>query len=158
MRNERNITRKEVIILDPDYQTLPEALQNLSERCLAYAERHDLKRPANYIKFWKGGQQDNEMDFINDLMETMITDMANSRDNYLLQALNNYPVISPHAHLRPFKNKWLNLACGVIFPVGLILYIRSWAFRVRLAKDLGRVAQTNQEVITIINTRILTDN
>lgn len=158
MRNERNITRKEVIILDPDYQTLPEALQNLSERCLAYAERHDLKRPANYIKFWKGGQQDKEMDFINDLMETMITDMANSRDNYLLQALNNYPVISPHAHLRPFKNKWLNLACGVIFPVGLILYFRSWAFRVRLAKDLGRVAQTNQEVITIINTRILTDN
>ena len=88
----------------------------------------------------------------------MITDMANSRNNYLLQALNNYPVMSHHAHLRPFKNKWLNMACGVLLPVGLILYFRSWAFRVRLANDLERVVQTNNEVITIIKTRILTDN
>jgi len=158
MRTERNITRKEVIILDPDYQTLPAALENLSERILAYTNRHDLKRPANYIKFWKGGQEDKEIDFVNDLLETMIVDMANSRNNYLLLALNNYPVMSPHAHLRPFENKWLNLACGVVLPIGLALYFRSWAFRVRLSNDLDRVVQTNQEVITIINTRILTDN
>ena len=158
IRTERNITRKDVVILDPDYQTLPHALQNLTDRILAYTGKHDLKRPANYVKMWMGGQKDEEIDFINDLLEMMILDMANSRNNYLLLALNNYPVMSPHAHLRPFQNKWLNLACGVLLPVGLFFYFRSWMFRVRLAHDLDRVVQTNQEVITIINTRILTDN
>ena len=158
MRTERNITRKDVVILDPDYATLPQALQNLTERIMAYTAKHDLRKPANYVKMWSGGQQDDEIDYINELLEMMITDMANSRNNYLLQALNNYPVMSHHAHLRPFKNKWLNMACGVLLPVGLILYFRSWAFRVRLANDLERVVQTNNEVITIIKTRILTDN
>ncbi len=158
MRTERNITRKDVVILDPDYQTLPSALQNLTDRIVNYTSKHDLKRLANYVKFWMGVQQDDEIDFINELLETMIVDMANSRDNHLLLALNNYPIISPHAHLRPFQNKWLNIACGVVLPVGLIFYFRSWAFRIRLDKDLDRVMETNQEVITIINTRILTDN
>ena len=117
-----------------------------------------MKRLANYMKFWMGGQQDDEIDFINELLEMMIVDMANSRNNYLLLELNNYPVMSPHAHLRPFKNKWLNMACGVVLPVGLFFYFRSWAFRVRLANDLDKVVQTNQEVIKIINTRILKDN
>ena len=158
IRTERNITRKDVVILDPDYQTLPKALQNLTDRIVNYTSRHDLKRLANYMKFWMGGQQDDEIDFINELLEMMIVDMANSRNNYLLLELNNYPVMSPHAHLRPFKNKWLNMACGVVLPVGLFFYFRSWAFRVRLANDLDKVVQTNQEVIKIINTRILKDN
>ena len=157
IRAERNISRKEVILLDPDYQTLPEALQNLSERCLAYAAKHDLRRPASYIKFWRGKQLDDEMDFINDLLEVTITDMANSSNKYLLMALNNYPVLSPHAHLRPFANKWLNLACGVLLPVGLVFYCRSWAFRRRLDKEIKRIVETNNEVINIINTRILTE-
>ncbi len=157
IRAMRNITRKDVVILDPDYQTLPSALEDLSQRCMAYAQRHNLKRPANYIKFWKGEQLDEKMDFIDNLMEVMITDMANSRNNYLLLALNNYPVVSSHAHLRPFSNKWLNLACGVLLPIGIIFYLRSWAFRVRLAKDLDKIVETNNEVIEIIKTRILNE-
>ena len=157
IRAVRNITRKDVVILDPDYQTLPSALEDLSQRCMAYAQRHNLKRPANYIKFWKGEQLDEKMDFIDNLMEVMITDMANSRNNYLLLALNNYPVVSSHAHLRPFTNKWLNLACGVLLPIGIIFYLRSWAFRVRLAKDLDKIVETNNEVIEIIKTRILNE-
>lgn len=157
IRAVRNITRKDVVILDPDYETLPAALQDLSERCIAYAQRHNLKRPANYIKFWKGEQLDEKMDFIDDLMEVMITDMANSRNNYLLLALNNYPIVSPHAHLRPFTNKWLNLLCGVLLPIGLIFYFRSWAFRIRLAHDLDTIVETNNEVIDIIKTRILNE-
>ena len=85
-------------------------------------------------------------------------DLGYTRDRLILHELNNYPVMSPHAHLRPFKNKWLNMACGVVLPVGLFFYFRSWAFRVRLANDLDKVVQTNQEVIKIINTRILKDN
>ncbi|MCR4765905.1 MAG: LptF/LptG family permease [Bacteroidaceae bacterium] len=158
MRAERNITRKEVIILDPDYQTLPHALQDLTDKVLAYTGKHNLRRPSNYMKFWMGGQQDIEIDFIYEQLETLIMDMANSRNNYLLLALNNYPVMSPHAHLRPFKKKWLNMVCGIVLPVGLFLFFRSWSFRVRLANDLAQVVKTNQEIITIINTRILTEN
>ena len=65
-------------------------------------------------------------------------------------ALNNYPVISVSAHVRPFHIYWLNLVAGVIFPIGLFFYFRIWAFRVRLAKDMERIIKNNEQIQFII--------
>ena len=93
---------------------------------------------------------DEEVEKINERMEALIDEMSNTRAMSLLTALNNYPVIPVHAHVRPFHNYWLNLACGVVFPVGLFFYFRIWAFRIRLSKDMERVIKTNEDVIYII--------
>ena len=68
----------------------------------------------------------------------------------MLTALNTYPVIPIHAHVRPFRNYWLNLLCGIVFPIGLFFYFRIWAFRIRLNKDMERIIKTNEDVIGII--------
>ena len=80
--------------------------------------------------------------------------MSNTRSVYLLNALNTYPIISVHAHLRPFNHSWLNLACGVVLPVGLFFYFRTWMFRVRLGKDLERIIKTDDEIRQIIETNL----
>ena len=157
IRAVRSITRKEIIIQDPDYPTLPASLQELSEHCLAYAKQHQLKRAPNYIRMWTGGGKDEEIDYICDRMEYLIEDMANSRNNHLLLALNKYPIVSPHAHLRPFERKWLNMVCGILFPIGLFFFFRIWAYRIRLGKDMETIVATNKEMISIIKTRILTE-
>lgn len=151
IRSKRHLFRKEVIIDDPDYARLPGDLEQLSEECRAYASQKRLKYAPNYFKLWMGSAtRDEVMVGINGHMEALIEEMSNTRSGILLAALNNYPVIPVHAHVRPFRAYWLNILCGVIVPVGLFFYFRIWAFRIRLNKDLEKVVKNNSDVIHII--------
>ena len=152
IRTQRHLFRKEVIIDDPDYNRLPSDLERLSADCRAYAEKKQLKHAPNYFRLWLNEHIDEEMVGINDRMEALIEEMSNTRSQRLLALLNNYPVIAVHAHVRPFHIYWLNLLCGLIFPVGLFFYFRIWLFRVRLDKDMERVVKLNEDVVTVIAT------
>ena len=151
IRSTRHLFRKEVIIDDPDYQRLPDDLDSLSQLCQEYADRRHLKRVPNYFRLWFNEQIDEEMVAINERMETLIEEMANTRSVHLLNQLNNYPIIPVHAHVRPFQRYWLNIACGLFLPLGLFFYFRIWAFRLRLNKDVERIIATNQAIIQLIN-------
>lgn len=150
VRSVRHLFRKEVIIHDPDYARLPSDLRALSAECSAYAERKALKRAPNYFRLWMSDTQDKEMEGINERMEALVEEMSNTKSVRLLTLLNNYPIIPVRAHVRPFDNYWLNLLCGIVFPVGIFFYFRIWAFRLRLNKDMERVVNTNEEVIRVI--------
>ena len=69
----------------------------------------------------------------------------------IINELNTYPVISEKAHTRPFDRKWLNIAAAVIVPLGVILYIRMWRYRLRLFQDLKNIKNTNDRIIAQIN-------
>lgn len=151
IRSQRHLFRKEVIIHDPDYDRLPGELERLSEECRAYASQKQLKHAPNYFKLWMGSAtRDEVMVGINERMEALIDEMSNTRSVILLAALNNYPVIPVHAHVRPFRAYGLNILCGVLVPVGLFFYFRIWAFRIRLSKDVDRIVKNNNDVIHII--------
>lgn len=151
IRSQRHLFRKEVIIHDPDYDRLPGELERLSEECRAYASQKQLKHAPNYFKLWMGSAtRDEVMVGINERMEALIDEMSNTRSAILLAALNNYPVIPVHAHVRPFRAYGLNILCGVLVPVGLFFYFRIWAFRIRLSKDVDRIVKSNNDVIHII--------
>ena len=57
------------------------------------------------------------------------------------------PIMSDKAHTRPFEKKWLNIMAAIIFPLGALLYVRMWRYRLRLHRDLKAV-QNAAEIIT----------
>ena len=150
MRQKRNIMAKEVIINEPDYGRDAELLSEVTERAQAYAEAHRLKTAPNVKRVFFEYQADNEMEEINRLLETAIDDLGNTRDKTILNLLNEYPIMSVKAHTRPFNRQWLNTAAAILVPVGLVLYIRMWRFRLRLLKDLRVVVQNNNQIIAQI--------
>ena len=150
MRLKRNIMAKEVIINEPDYGRDAELLSEVTERAQAYAEAHRLKTAPNVKRVFFEYQTDNEMEEINRLLETAIDDLGNTRDKTILNLLNEYPIMSVKAHTRPFNRQWLNTAAAILVPVGLVLYIRMWRFRLRLLKDLRVVVHNNNQVIAQI--------
>ena len=150
MRQKRNIMAKEVIINEPDYWRDTELLSEVTERAQAYAEAHRLKTAPNVKRVFFEYQADNEMEEINRLLETTIDDLGNTRDKTILNLLNEYPIMSVKAHTRPFNRQWLNTAAAVLVPVGLVLYIRMWRFRLRLLKDLRVVVHNNNQIIAQI--------
>lgn len=150
IRQKRNIMAKEVIINEPNYKQNIELLNEVTARAQAYAEAHKLKTPPNVKRVFFEYQPDNEMAEINRLLETTIDDLGNTRDKLILNLLNAYPVMSVKAHTRPFNRQWLNTVAAIVAPVGLVLYIRMWRFRLRLLKDLRVVVQNNNQIIAQI--------
>lgn len=150
MRLKRNIMAKEVVINEPDYGRDAELLSEVTERAQAYAEAHRLKTAPNVKRVFFEYQTDNEMEEINRLLEMAIDDLGNTRDKTILNLLNEYPIMSVKAHTRPFNRQWLNVVAAILVPVGLVLYIRMWRFRLRLLKDLRVLVQNNNQIVAQI--------
>lgn len=150
IRSVRHLFKKEVIIDDPDYERIPGELEQLTAECQAYITRNQLTKAPNYFKLWMSDETDDEVVVINEKLEALVEEMSNTKSATLVGALNYYPVIPVSAHTRPFHIYWLNLAAGVIFPIGLFFYFRIWIFRIRLAKDMERIIKNNEQVQFII--------
>ena len=143
LRLKRNVASKEVIINDPDYMGDARRLKALSATLEQYSQEHKLVRLPNPVNVFFKYKRDAVIEQMAAELEDIIEDLGNTRDRYVLSYLNQYPVVSEKAHTRPFDTPWMNKAAAVIFPVGIILYIRMCRFRLRLYKDLRQIMKTN---------------
>ena len=139
LRISRHIARKEVIIHDPDYPVVKTELMALSQEWQAYAQKSRLRLPPNYLHIFFHNIDDHEVISLSRKMENLITILSNSRDAAILDALNKLPIVSTHAHTRPFHNYKWNMVLGIIFPVGIFFYFRIWRYRLRLYKDIHQI-------------------
>ena len=96
--------------------------------------------------FFRPGD-DRQIIDIDERLENVIDDLANTRDRQVLHLLNQYPVLATHAHTRPFRRRWLNAVIGIILPLGIFFYIRMLRFRLRLYKDLKTIEKTSTALI-----------
>ena len=147
LRQKRHIVRKEVIIEDPKYAIDADLLININQEIEAYSKRHKLLRWPNPIDVFFHEGDDQEIEKINNALETAIEDLSYSTDRLILTELNNYPIIATHAHTRPWRKKWLNAITGLILPVGIFFYIRMIRFRLRLYKDLRTIRHTSDRIV-----------
>lgn len=150
LRASRKLNRKEVIINDPDYTTLPQRLGELSEFCTECRRTMHLRRIPNYIDIFFHQGQDKRAAQLCDRLEELIEELHNSRDNVLLMYINEYPIINPNAHTRPFSNKRLNMAIGIFLPLGILVFLRIWRYRLRLRIDLRNIENINTLIINRI--------
>lgn len=147
LRLKRHVFAKEVIINDPDYANDAIVLKQMNADIDAYSKEHRLVSAPNIIDVFFKYKKDNEIERISEILESVIEDLANTKDKILLHEMNKYPILATKAHTRPFERKWLNIIAGVLVPVGAVLYIRMWTFRLRLYRDLRQIRQTNQAII-----------
>ena len=139
LRSKRNITRKEVIIETPDYAALLEEIDELEQVCKAYADHKRLYAAPSYIRAFFKSRPDHAAEDIQQRVEQLVEALSNSDRREILYRLNQLPLIYARAHTSPFENKRLNILCGVLLPVGFILWFRIWRFRLRLHKDMKQI-------------------
>lgn len=150
LRNTRHISKKEVIIEDPDYPRIYHELNEMSLECEAYANRHKFAKAPNYLKVFTNNEKDIVIANISQRLEAIVEELSNSKDGNILNALNKYPILVIGAHKSPFSNRWLNILAGLVVPVGLFFYFRIWRFGLRLDKDLKRIVETSREIQSYI--------
>ena len=155
IRVSRHIFKKEVIIHTPDYQSITARLETVRTECGDYAATHKLLGPPNYYRIFTNNTPDNAISSISLQIENIVEELSNSSDGVLLNMMNNLPFLSVKAHKSLFDNRWLNLVCGLIVPVGLLLWLNIWRDRVRLDKDLRTIITTVNDMQERIRQNLL---
>lgn len=150
LRIKRHVFGKEVIIEEPKYTEDAQRLEKLNSDIYIYNKVHELKKLPNFINVFFKYQPDNEIERISDELENVIEDLTNTRNKIILHNLNLYPILATKAHTRPFERQWLNILAAIIVPVGIVLYLRMWRFRIRLYRDLNTIKQSNANIISQI--------
>lgn len=153
---KRHISMKEVVIYEPHYSEDREKLSNIQSLLTNYRERKKLQHFPNPLKVFFQYNVDHEIEDICEQLEKAIEDLANTKDAQLISMLNKLPILSTKAHTRPFEKKWLNTLCAIIVPLGFVLYVRMWHFRLRLWKDsksiINAIDNINKQIIFIQET------
>ena len=147
MRIKRPIYRKEVVINDPHYAENLVQLKQMNRELTEYSLTHRLKHAPSWVKVFFKYEPDNVMERIVPQLEQIIEDLSNSRDRTIINHLSQYPVMSERAHTRPFERKWLNIVAAAVIPLGFVLYMRMWRYRLRLQRDLKVVQAENKVII-----------
>lgn len=150
VRSVRHLSKKEVIIHDPDYQEIALRLNSLTERISSLLRDRQLLKTPNYVEVWSShtwGQQYVELS--NELV-AIIEELANTKSQLILAALNKYPILAIDALKPPFDNHKINKIIGIFVPLGLFFYFRIWIFRVQLHKDFKKVLTINNEVENLV--------
>ena len=150
LRIKRPIYRKEVVINDPRYAEDLAQLKQMNRELTEYSLTHRLKHAPSWVKVFFKYEPDNVMERIVPQLEAIIEDLSNSRDRTIINHLSQYPVMSERAHTRPFERKWLNIVAAAVIPLGFVLYMRMWRYRLRLQRDLKVVQAENKVIISRI--------
>ncbi len=142
LRTKRHIRRKEVVIDEVETAQALADCSTLRESCNDYCESARLYLAPNYFRLFFRSTPDTKAEVINACMEQLVANLANSRDHKVIKCINNFPIIFANAHTAPFRNRKLNIITGILFPVGLVLWLRIWRFRLRLLRDLKQTVKT----------------
>lgn len=155
LRMKRNLTRKEVIIEDPNYAKDRLQLMQINQELDDYMHRHKLLRWPNPIKVFFRPGDDHDIAEINEVLEETVENLSYSKDKIILSELNNIPIMATHAHTRPFVRKWLNIVTGLVLPLGIFFYFRMLRFRFRLHRDLKNLRQASDNIIARIDEKFI---
>ena len=151
LRLKRHLALKEVVIYPPHYDESKEKLRYLDGLFDDYLKRKKLLRLPNPIKVFFKYQDDHEIERLSEQLEEVVQDLANTRSSRIIAYLNQLPILSAKAHTRPFDRKRYNVLAAICFPLGIILYIRMWRFRLRLANDIKKLIVTNELIVDEID-------
>ena len=146
--DKRNVTLKEVIIETPDYNENYALLNELNHDARRYRKSNSLKRLPSIKKVFFN-EEDQTLDIFNGKLEKVVESLGNSKSRKTIILLNDFPILSPHATQSPFKKRWMNILSLVVVPVGIFIYLRAIKFRLRLNKDLTKIENTSNNIITI---------
>ena len=154
IRTKRKLNRKEIIIHEPDYPQLLLDIETLTEDLRRYGNRKKLLKIPSYYAIFFRFHEDHTVRELKERVEALVEQLHNSRDIAIIGALNEMPILYTEAHTRPFNTRHKNMLAGICLPVGMLLWLRIWRFRLRLYQDINQIQKLGQFIIDRINKHI----
>lgn len=154
-REVRVLSKKELIMVNPDYLKDIASMQEWNVSAKEYLEKN--KRRPFYLSFWRKDFRDEELNKLIAQMESWIEDLRNSDQNLIIGKLMDYPIITP-LHFKKINAKWEKWTLAIFFPVGLILYFVGLSKLKQIRQDLQTTLKVNAEIEKEINSLLDKEN
>ena len=154
IRKGRFFVRKEIVIKQPDYKAEFNQLKEIGEQCETYIKKNHLPYLPNYFKLFFKSQQEDDIPQLSAKLGKTLEELSYSQNIKLLSYMSNYPELFTTAHLSPFHRHGINIAIGLLFPIGLLLAWRICRFRIQLYRDLKLIERNNILVLQTIQEEI----
>ena len=145
VRLPRSIGRKEVIINEATSVVAIPRLRSLIEDCRTLIEK--LNSKLSYSMFWNDQVLGDEIDKTGEELDSLVDYLSDSRNNNVVDKLNDFPWIYDTFLLTPGKYHWLSLFLKYFVPFGYPLYLISLRKRKKL---VIRLIETEDLAETII--------
>ncbi len=146
------VARKEIVMEEPDYARLIPELQTIAEDSTSYLHHHHLLLMPSYFSLFFRYEPDTEVTQLSDRLDAAIEELGNERDIHVIALLNRVPKLIPDAHTRPFRTRKMNMAVGLFFPAGIVMWLRIWRYRILLARDLNAMPTALNAIIGKVST------
>ena len=150
IREERHVTLKEVVIDDPDYRKDADILDNILDKAVKIKDNSNLKHCPTIKSVFFSKYNENRAKELSEQLESVVEELGNSRNKKIIGSLNAFPIMAADGIYSPLKKHWLNILSLILFPVGIMIYLRSWMYRFRLLKDLIKVERTSRLILEIM--------
>ncbi len=154
LRPKRFLTRKEVIISDPVYTQSLEELGEIIADTRALAHTLSQQRFTNYNQLFFKPPVEDATPALADRLEAFITEVSNSQSHRIVETLNGFPQLFKREHQQITRNKYLNQAFGIIFPIGLVLWLRSNYFLRKLKGDCQKIERVAEQLQQLLRNEI----
>lgn len=142
IRDKRSYTIKEVIIDEPDFNSLQQEVNILSRNIEVYLQNYSS---ISYNKYWTDNNFITEYNKIRKETEDILVQLSNSRKSAIIETANQYPVF--FSYFKPFSdNTKISKLFRYTFPVGFAIKLLSLPFERIIVKDLQQVTKKNKDL------------
>lgn len=116
---KRNIERKPIVIDAPDPIEMEQTILQLTDLTRTMKQKH---RRQSYYRFWFHPDWRRGLDTFSMKLESLVADASKWQNSSVLYTISRFPSFT-YLILPDFKNKILGALCGIIFIIGIPLYI-----------------------------------
>lgn len=142
IRDKRTYTIKEVVIDEPDFDTIQQEVNSLSNKIDIYLQKYPK---ISYNKYWTDNDFIIEYNQIKKEMEGILIQLSNSRKPAIIDTANQYPIL--YSYFRPFANNAkISKLFRYTFPVGFAIKLLSLSFERIIRKDLQQINKKNRDL------------
>ena len=145
-RTARNITRKDVVIDEPDRNMCLGLTGNIRTASARIMDSELSNRMPRYLSLFFRPLDTSDMDNLYADADKLALELGNSRDRVELDLVNGMPIIPVHGVKGPFRHRWLNVLSGILVPLGLLFSLREWLFRSKIMKQVAQAARVAGEL------------
>lgn len=149
----RHYEIKEVVIDDVIPSVAINKANLLNDECKSFLEKYNKRQ--SYIEYWINGYSRQEMNDIDNNLEILVTYLANTKTQLLINKISQYPILKRMWLCNLTQNKIISWMCIILLPIGMLLYLIGLKSQKKLRQDLMMVCKVNREVVEILESKEL---
>ncbi|MGL4411133.1 MAG: LptF/LptG family permease [Bacteroidales bacterium] len=150
-RTQRELSRKEVVIYSADMGLVKDLLSKLDGNVKSFLKDNKSSIGFNYFTLWRDGDQFDSIEEISQQVESVVEELLNADSNSFFHKISEYPIIQIERLNMIPRSRALRWTLGILFPIGIPLFIISMVQRRVLKSDLQNIERINYEISNLIS-------